>query len=339
MTKRRVTLQDIADNFNVTRVSVSKAINNQPGISEELRKRILNFAFETGYMKANGQKSANADSFAFLVQHRFYMENENFYSVIFNNLNSICQAKGKRLQLFVVDPEAIDNSMLNQLNKSSIDGIFIGGEVSEKLLHMLKNLGIPIVYIDFNNHHIRNDCILVDNFSISYIATNYLIDQGHTRIGFVGNGFTSSNVMDRYYGYRKALSSSNLEFREEWLLNNYDGNTGYYSLDFAVPIEMPTAFVCHCDMSAYFLIHRLTLMGLKVPDHISIISFDNTLLAETSSPPLTSVDISKKEFAVAAYNMLNSRILHPKSDVRQVLINTKIVERESVKRFISGIEE
>lgn len=331
MTKKRVTLQDIADYFEVTRVSVSKAINNQPGVSEELRRKILNFAFEAGYIKANGQNVTKTNSFAFIIQHRFYMENDNFYSAIFNNLNTLCQSKGKRLQLFVVEHEAIDNSILNQINRNSVDGIFIGGEICEKILHMLTNLGLPLVYIDFHNHRINNDSVLVDNFNISYIATNYLIDRGHTEIGFVGNSLI--NVMDRYYGYRKALNAANLQFREEWLLSNYNEQTGYYTLDLVLPRKLPTAFVCHCDMSAYFLIHKLALTGLKVPDHISIISFDNTLLAETCSPPLTSVNISKKEFAVSAYSMMNSRILHPKNEAKQTLINTKIIERDSVKNI------
>jgi len=331
MAKKRITLQDIADYFNITRVSVSKAINNQPGVSEELRKKILDFAFKSGYTKANGQNIIKANSFAFIVQHRFFMENDNYYSAIFNHLNTLCQTKGKRLQLFVVEHEAIDNSMLNQINKNSVDGIFIGGEICEKILHMLMNLGIPIVYIDFHNHRINHDSVLVDNFNISFIATNYLIDRGHTEIGFVGNSFT--NVMDRYYGYRKALNANNIDFREEWVLSNYNEQTGYYILDFVLPKKMPTAFVCHCDMSAYFLIHKLASMDLKVPDHISIISFDNTLLAETCSPPLTSVNISKKEFAVSAYNMMNSRILHPKNEARQMFINTEIFERDSVKNL------
>lgn len=329
--KKRVTLQDIADKLNITKVSVSKAINNQPGISEELRKKILTIAYETGYFKANGNYKSNANNFAFIVQQKFFMENESFYTTIYYHLNSICVAKGKNLFLFVVDPDVTQGGTLNQINKNTIDGLFIGGEINETYLHMLTNIGIPMIFIDFNNPHFQNDCILIDNFNISFFAACYLIDRGHRKIGFVGNNFLYSNVLDRFYGFRKALSTYNLEYREEWTLNNYNQQTGYHILDVQLPHEMPTAFMCHCDMSAYFLIQKLSSMNIRVPEDISVISFDNTSLAQTCTPPLTSMDISKKEFAVLGFDMLNFRIRHPKNDVRQVYINTKICERDSVR--------
>ncbi len=330
--QKRVTLQDIADRLNITKVSVSKAINNQPGISEELRKRILSLAYETGYLKAGGNQMSKADSFAFIVQHKFFLtENESFYSTIYYHLNSICMANKKNLFLYVINPKDEENSILQQINKGSIEGIFIAGEIKEAYLHMLVNIGIPMIFIDFNNPHFQNDCILVDNFNISYYATTYLIDRGHKKLGFIGNMFSSSNVLDRFYGFQKALLTYRLEYRDDWILSNYNPETGYHVLDFQIPGEMPTAFVCHCDMSAYFLIQKLNSLGVSVPEDISVISFDNTALAQTCNPPLTSVDISKQEFAVLAFDMLNSRICHPKNDVRQVYINTKICERDSVK--------
>jgi LacI family transcriptional regulator len=87
-------------------------------------------------------------------------------------------------------------------------------------------------------------------------------------------------------------------------------------------------------MSAYFLIQKLNSLGVKVPEHVSLISFDNTMLAQTCNPPLTSVDISEQEFATLAYDLIISWIGHPKSDIRQVYPNTKIIERESIKSLI-----
>jgi LacI family transcriptional regulator len=329
--KKRVTLQQIADQLNISKVSVSKAINNQPGISEELRKKILNLAYESGYFKTSVNRNTRSNNFAFIVQQKFFMRNEDFYTVIYYHLNEICTAQGKNLLLFVVNPDDTSSGTFTQINKNTIDGFFIGGEINEAYLHMLANMAIPMIFIDFSNPHFNNDCILIDNFNISFFATSYLYDRGHHKIGFVGNNFSYANVLDRYYGFRKALATYKLDYNEEWVLNNYNHETGYHTLDIQLPKEMPTAFVCHCDMSAYFLIQKLNSMNIRVPEDISIISFDNTLLAQTCNPPLTSVDINKKEFAALAYDMLNARIRHPQSEIRRVYLNTKICERKSVK--------
>ncbi|HHY83796.1 MAG TPA: LacI family transcriptional regulator [Clostridiales bacterium] len=332
--KKRVTLQDIADKLNISKVSVSKAINNQPGISEDLRKKILSLAYESGYIKTNANHHIRSNNFAFIVQQKFFIRNENFYTVIYYHLNELCTADGKNLLLFVVNPDDTENGVFTQLNKNTVDGFFIGGEINESYLHMLNNMGIPMVFIDFFNPHVNKDCVLIDNFNISFYVTSYLFYKGHRKIGFVGNQFSTANVLDRFYGYRKALNTYNLEYREEWLLNNYNQETGLHTLDIELPKEMPTAFVCHCDMSAYFFIQKLNSLNIRVPEDVSIISFDNTMLAQSCTPPLTSVDINKKEFASMAYDLLNNRIRHPQNEVRRTYLNTKIYERESVKSII-----
>jgi LacI family transcriptional regulator len=326
----RVTLQDIANNFNVTKVSVSKAINNQPGISQELREKILAYAYESGYKKASRKNDVTANTFAFVVQKNFFLDNEDFYTVIFRKLNSLCQNKGQKLFLFVVNPDDQKDETLNQLNKNIVNGIFIGGEISGRILYTLNNVGIPMVYIDFRDHHIPKDCIIIDNYGSGYEVTNYLIDRGHRRVGFINNDLFTSNVFDRFYGYRKALLTNNLEYREEWTINNFNRQTGYYMLDYQLPKELPTAFVCQCDMAAYFFIQKLNSIGKRVPEDISVISFDNTNLAQTCTPPLTSVNISKDEFAIKAMKLMNTRINNLSDDIRQEYIDTRIVTRKSV---------
>lgn len=332
MSVKKVTLQQIADQLNITKVSVSKAINNQAGISDELRKKILEAAYDLGYFINRPNTTVKANKFAFIIQKRFFLENENFYTAIYYYLSKKCMANGKALSLFVINNIEDDEIQINQhISKNAFDGIFIGGEIKDIYYYMLSNLGIPSVSIDYCSPHVQSDCILTDNFNIGHLVATYLIDKGHRKIGFVGNVFSTSNVLDRFYGYRKALTTAKLEFREEWNINNYDPATGYHVLDIQLPAELPTAFICHCDMSAYFLVQKLNIMNIKVPDDVSVISFDNTSLAQTCTPSLTTVDIGKEDFAKHAYDILLSRIKHPDADSRRVYLNTRIIERESVK--------
>ena len=96
---------------------------------------------------------------------------------------------------------------------------------------------------------------------------------------------------------------------------------------------MPDAFVCHCDMAAYFLIQRLTMRGIKVPEDVSIISFDNTLLSESCTPALTSVNISTREIAEKSFQLIVERINNPHMSTQRIYTASTIIERDSVRNI------
>lgn len=97
--------------------------------------------------------------------------------------------------------------------------------------------------------------------------------------------------------------------------------------------KVPDAFVCHCDMAAYFLIQRLTMRGIKVPEDVSIISFDNTLLSESCTPALTSVNISTREIAEKSFQLLVERINNPHMSTQRIYTASTIIERDSVRNI------
>ena len=110
---------------------------------------------------------------------------------------------------------------------------------------------------------------------------------------------------------------------------NNDTATGLYTSNITLPEEMPTAFVCHCDMAAYYLLATLKQHGLECPRDVSVISFDNTRLAETCCPPLTSLDIDTRAFARNAVEVLMRRgQCEPGS---RIFLPATLVERMSVR--------
>lgn len=334
MKNNKVTMQNIADKLGITKVSVSKALNNQPGISDELKKKILEVANDLGYFNEKKNQSTKMDKFAFLVPKRFFLENENFYTTIYYYLNKECLQKNITLSLFVVNSEEEKNlSIPPMLNKENFDGLFLAGEIDEAYLHAVANINLPMVSIDFYKPHMQIDCIITDNFYISYSATIYLIENGHTKIGFIGNPKQTSSIMDRFFGYQKALSTYNLKYLEQWNITNNDPLTGYYFLDFELPSNLPTAFVCHCDMAAYFLLQKLQGAGLSVPDDVSLISFDNTEMSKFCNPPLTTIDINKREFATKGFEQMITRIQNPDLSPQRIYINTETIIRGSVKNI------
>jgi len=332
MQPKKITLQYLADQLGISKVTVFKALNNQPGVSRELHRKILDLAASTGYLQNYQQSGIQAANFAFVTPKRFFAEQEMFYTTIYFMINNRCIADGKNLTLFVVDHADEDAGMVPAaLERGGFDGIFVGGEMSEEFLRNLENLGTPIVVIDSFTNRIRCDMILTDNYISSYLLTQFLIAKGHRKIGFVGRTTDTHNIADRYFGYRKALLFAGLEYKDEWNVVNNDPVNFLYSLDFAIPKDLPTAFVCHCDNAAHFMIQKFNSLGLCVPDDVSLVAFDNTDLAKIIRPSLTTIENNRESFANRAYETMLKRLVRKEAHPYRVLLTTTIIERESVR--------
>jgi len=336
MQSGKVTLDTIASLLGITKVSVSKALNNQPGVSDELRKKILQISNELGYLNKHAAKLAKTVSkLGIIVPKRFFLDTDNFYTKIYYYMNHECSQKDISLSIYLLDPEQEQSNVIPlslAQDISDLNGLFIAGEVSDNYVGMLIDYPFPVIAIDFYKSDIPLDCIIADNFQSGYSVTKHLVDKGHVDIGFVGNPHYTSSVMDRYCGYLKALNNYHLELNNEWLLVNNDDN-GSYVIDFTLPKRLPTAFVCHCDMAAYKLLLKLQAEGVTVPDQVSLISFDNTELSQTLVPPLTSVNISKQEFATEAVARMLWCIRNPDAQPKNMYLQSKIIERESVRQL------
>jgi len=336
MKSKKITLQTIADALGISKVTVFKALNNHPGVSKQLKERIFQTASELGYSRETNKISFDLNKLAFIVPKRFFIANETFYTTIYHHLNELCIHANVILTLFVIENDQESTALLPLIStKDQYNGIFIAGEISDLYLSILLDLKLPTVLIDFYKPYLDLDCVITDNFYIGYYVTNYLLEAGHREIGFLGNPIYPSSITDRYFGYRKALASHNIEFNNNLSTINHDPVTGLYHLDCILPEHLPTAYVCHCDMAAYFLVQKLNSKNIRVPEDISIISFDNTDISVSTNPQLTSMDINKKEFATKAYEQMLSRIKDPTATPQRIYIQTNLVERSSIINILA----
>jgi LacI family transcriptional regulator len=330
---KKVTLQRIADELGVTKVSVSKALKNQPGVGDELRRKILLEANEMGYKFKTKPGSTALKHLAFVLHTRFYhVANEDYYTRILSHMNQVCQENECMLSLYIVPADDIVQMKIPK-HLGACDGIVVAGELPEPYLFGLCSLGLPLVMLDFGSPRLQRDCVIADNFQMGFAAAMHLIDKGHTSLGFLSARSAHLNVMDRFYGFKKALELEGLPSREDWFISNISKDGTYYAPDVSLPQEMPTAFVCRNDTAAYFLVQTLTAAGYRVPEDVSIISFDNTNLAEACRPPLTTFNIHKEQFARYAFELLANRIAGPDAEIRTLYIDTKLVERNSVRNI------
>lgn len=331
---KRVTMQDIADRLGVTKVTVSKAINNQPGVSSALRESILRAAREMSYAK-----SAPAETryrLAFVCPKRFFLEDDTFYTTIYYYINKRCSERGHSLSCFVINSaDEISLRLPEPMCTSYFDGLLIAGEFRRDYLELLRALPGTQVAVDFYLPELPIDCVVTDNFFLGQLVTEYLVRHGHRQIGFVGDIMATSSIGDRYFGYVKVLTQNGLPVREQWRIVNNDALTGQYTQSCRLPEALPTAFVCHCDKAAFTLARQLETMGVSVPGEVSIISFDNTNLCELMRPHLTSVHFDRREIAKRSIQALFTRIESPDAPVGIQYLQGTLIERDSVAIFSS----
>lgn len=333
--KKKVTLQEIADHLGVTKVTVSRALSDNEGVSEELRTKIKGVARELGYYQQlnRGQRIQKNGIIGIIAPEVFLEKDENFYTRLYKNLYTALKRKGYLSILDIVTKDDEKNGTIPSVCQQMVEGIILLGQLEKHYVEKLQKLNIPMILVDFYYRGIELDSVITDNVYGMYEVTNYLIDKNHKKIGFVGNNQLTSSISDRYLGYCKAMIESNLEIVEQFVVKDrdLDGNP----IDLILPAQLPTAFVCNSDQAARRLIEQLQVKNIRVPEDVSVIGFDDVWHSLMVSPKITTVKVLRQEMAQYTVEQLLERIQSQELVTRRIVVPTEIVERDSVKKWIN----
>ena len=333
--KKSVTMKDIASELNVSIVTVSKALSDKEGVSDELREKIKQVAVQLGYLGGanhKGNKDQKNCNIGILVAERFVRKDASSYLKIYQCVVKELAKRGYYGIMEIVTPEIEKNSLVPKiLSDNKVSGIVIIGQLSDEYIEMVQNHEIPFLFMDYFDPHKEIDAVVIDNLYGMYLLTDYLIEQGHTEIGYVGNLLATPSILDRYLGYCRALIKHQIPIKNEWLISDRDENGD--SIEFALPKQMPTAFVCNCDETAYLLTEELKRKGYKLPEDISVVGFDNYIYAELSSPKLTTFDVDIDFMSVVAADSIIRKLSDKSYKFGRKEIHGKIIIRDSVKKI------
>ena len=310
--KKKVRLSDIADRLNISTVTVSKALANKDGVGDDLRKQIKALAEEMGYktkntagVSENGKLTGNI---GILIPSRFFSKDYSFYWYLFNHLSSELLNRNYYSIMELLSTEDEQNIILpRMLNDKKVDGIIILGQVSTNYIEAIHSHFDNFILMDFYTNQMSLDCVSNDDYYCSYMLTSYVISQGHKNIRFVGNFNATTSIRDRYMGFQKAMLENNIETTLKDIIDDRDPVSGKITIQLPQD-NMPTAFVCNCDLTAATVIDELTALGYKVPDDISVTGFDNYLSPDRISIPLTTVYIKPEDTASVAADLIIKKI-------------------------------
>lgn len=333
---KSVKLADIAKQLNISTVTVSKALAGKSGVSLELRDKIKELANELGYKRPTiALTETNTYNIGVLVSELYLEKNTSFYWELYQNVVTHAAKKDCFTMLEVLSLEDEKNLVISRMvREKKTDGIIVIGRINKQYLTLLKeNCDVPLIYLDFYYDSPNDDFIISDSFYGTYIMTNYLFDMGHKNIGFVGTVLATSSITDRYFGYSKSLLEHGLKPREDWILDDRDSITK--DLKIELPEELPSAFVCNCDRTAYELMRILVKKGYRVPEDISVVGFDNYYIPVVSDVDvrLTTYEVDMKEMARKSIHIMRKKLHKEQYKSGITMVQGRIVIRDSVKKL------
>ena len=326
----KVTIKDVAKAAGVSYATVSRAYSGSSGISEETRERIIRVGNDMGYtpnIVARSMVKRETNTIGLIIpaiENPYMSEFTGYLEARARQVgyNIMVCSSGYNLEL--------EKDALQLLVGKQVDGIIIMPVESDssKSVHMLTG-GIPSVFVGENGADQNDYQVYVDNFTGTKLGTEYLYSLGHKKIVYLGYRKDSQTHKRRLEGYLAACSE--LELEPEILNNNFRRSSqqaGYMigKLYFSRPREH-TAIFCASDVLAIGVMQAADEVGVRIPEDVSVMGYDNVSFTALPRIDLTTVDQSLKEMADASFMMLLEQIMgEEKRDVKKALMPV-IVER------------
>jgi LacI family transcriptional regulator len=335
----KITLATIAEILNVSPITVSRALSGQPGVGEELRERIINKAKELGYnrIKCIDKKYDNVE-ILLLVKHHFFSDNSNFGLMVQGIEKYIKKYAAEFTVEFVENEKQESLEMPYNLSRNNrFSGVILLGRFSDEYISLLREKVSNLVIFNSNSYEVDCDFVYFNFNRTGYKAAKYLIEKGHRKIGFIGVEGLFNNPQ-RFLGFSKALERYGIEIVEDYLINKASDMEDKIQ-QLIDQHNLPTAIICQSDNTALKLIKLLYDNGLSVPGDVSVIGIGNTEMSSISIPALTTFDLNIDYAAETAVRLLMNRISDRDRPYRVTYIDTKLVERQSVRQLGNGHNE
>lgn len=324
------TIKDVAKHAGVSVATVSRYLNNSPLIAPASIEKVKNSMEELNYQPNFIAKSLSKQAslnIAFVVDgsNLETTGNDSFLRIQYGAEQQLNE-KGYFLMIISIDGAKSGEVLLEKLAKEKrIDGMIIPADlISENLISILQKLNFPFVV--FGKKSNKTVYLLdLDNAMGSRLAVNKLLEGKSSKIGFVTNSFDKIFVQERFQGYRDALNDANIVFSEANVVDGcYDNRDGY---NYVMENEsLCDAYVVTDNMVAFGMLRAMRERNLRVPEDIQLVSFDNTVLAKLSEPPMTVIDIDVTELGRCAANMLLEQVEKKTSESRQCLMPVTLIE-------------
>jgi len=338
MDKKTVTIKDIARMLNISKSTVSRALSGRSDIHPATKNKILELAGQLHYEPnalAINLKQQRTNTIGVIIpetSNRFFARSVGGIQVIADMAGvnvMICQSNESYMA---------EKKVLHSLVSSRVDGLLVSiSRETDSSDHFrpIFEKGIPLVFFDRIIEDLNVSQVFTDNYEIALAGTEHLIEQGCKRIAIMAGPqhiFTSRN---RLRGYMDALRRHNQPILESYIVHShYISNRVEESTRYLINLpQPPDAVFAINDYTAIEMMHVIKKSGLRIPDDIAILGFNNEQMCNFVEPSLSSIDHPAHDMGAAAAEILINHIRHQELLPEKRLIKCKLIPRESTRKI------
>ncbi len=330
---KATTIQDVADRAGVSQATVSRVLNNHPNVASDIRTRVQDAMRELGYnpnRAARRLRGNSSDVIGLIIPD---IQNPVFVAVA-RGVEDAAYKHGINVLLCNTD-DHIDKQQayLKVMLAEQAAGLIIVPTHSRDghALLEVQKAGMPIVLLDRQMQRFHADTVKVDNVLGAQIAVNHLIEQGRERIAMIGGLQYLTPAQERLQGYSEALRHAGREVDPALILNgDFKAESGAaITREFMQRPTPPDAIFTANSLMAMGALQALHALGLRVPQDVALVSFDDVPWAENLNPPLTVVAQPAYELGVQAVELLRRRFTQPDAPIQTVILQPRLIVRAS----------
>lgn len=332
-----VTIYDLAKELNVSIATVSRALKDDPAVTAKTKKKVMALAEKRGY-RYNYFASSLRKRKTLTIGVLMHELNSHFMTSVLSGIEKVIAETDYDI-IIAHSGESGAKEVANATNlfHKRVDGLIASLAFdTPNLAHFDQfiNKKIPVIFFDRVEEKSGGTKVIIDNYQAGYIATKHLIEQGCKRIVHI-TGYLTRNVYNRRYeGYLAALKDHKLKFKKEYLfVNDLQRNTSIDVCNHILKMKpLPDGLFVTSDLAAAICIQTLKSAGIKIPEDIAVVGFNNDIISTIIEPKLTTIDYPGLTVGeTAARNLINH--LTGKSDLN--LTSTIIIKSDLIKRASS----
>lgn len=338
--EKEITIYDIADQLNISVATVSRALKDDPVVNKKTKKLVSDLAEKLGYRSnhfARNLRNRRTDTIGVIVPRL----NSYFMSTVITGIENVANNEGYNL----IISQSSESSLKEKANAKTmfnnrVDGLLVSlAYDSDNISYFdpFYKKNIPVIFFDRGEQYNDFTNVLIDNRKAGYEATKHLTEQGCRRIIHI-TALPKRNVyVDRLNGYKQALSEKNIEFKEEYIVvNNLSQEAGEQTAEIILKMDpLPDGIFASNDNCAVSCMLALKKAGIRIPEDIAVVGFNNDPVSMVIEPNLTTINYPGYEMgAIAARNLIG--YLNGSKPVRStqtIVLRSDLIIRASSKRL------
>ncbi len=325
--------------------TVSLVLNESGYVSPDTKKKVLHLVKELGYhpsRAAKGLASKTSGNIGFLLSEDHFSQAEPFYTKVFlgtefearhHNYYILLTTVGNRFR----EHESVPRFLLER----NVDGVIIAGKINSKLIDYIVLLGLPLILVDYAFPKRRISSVLIDNRNGAQLAVQHLMNLGHREIGFIGGDIGHPSLAERFLVYKECLVENGIASNQNLMVTD-EPDSGIKNGLSAIRTMLerggkPTAIFAANDAMAIGCMQFLKQRGIKIPDDVAIVGFDDIETSSHVEPPLTTIKVFKEELGKVAVQRIVDAVKTKSRTIVNTFVPVELVIRESTQKSTSSV--